>query len=340
MNELYAQLIDSLGRWPSFELASPELAWLAWVLLAQLGLSVARYWADPRLSFSLQPGEGGAGWLRGLAWLPRLLRLAGLAFLLLALLRPQTVTISSDKKMQSRDIFLALDVSGSMQADDLKPSRVEAAKKTLKDFLTGLQGDRVGLVVFAGKAFVQCPLTLDHNVVKYFIDQVSLQTVAVDGTAMGDGILVALQRLAQEPKSGQVIILATDGGNNAGQDPRLAAQVAAAAGVKIYTIGMGRKGGAVMRFSNQFGQVFEQRLEEPDEKGLSAIADATGGRYFRAIDANSLEAIYAQIARLETREVKVRSQRDVDEHFYPFLWAGAMLLLLEALLRLRLRVTA
>jgi Ca-activated chloride channel family protein len=340
MPELYGQLIDTLSRWSSYELGSPELAWLGWVLLALLALGLWRHGWDQRLSFSLLRGEGGAGWLRGLAWLPRFLRLAGLGFLVLALLRPQSVTISTDKKLQSRDIFLALDISGSMQANDLQPSRVEAAKKTLKDFLTGLEGDRVGLVVFAGKAFVQCPLTLDHNVVKYFIDQVSLQTVGVDGTAMGDGILVALQRLAQEPKSGQVIILATDGGNNAGQDPRLAAQVAAAAGVKIYTIGMGRKGGAVMRFSNAFGQVFEQRLEEPDEKGLTAIADATGGRYFRATDAGSLGAIYAQIARLETREVKVRSQRDVDEHFYPLLWAGAMLLLLEALLRLRLRVTA
>jgi len=195
-------------------------------------------------------------------------------------------------------------------------------------------------VVFAGKAFVQCPLTLDHNVVKYFISQVDLSTVAVDGTAMGDGLLVALARLAQEPKTGQVVILATDGANNCGVDPRLAAQVATAAGVKLYTIGMGRKGGAVTRFRNAFGQVFDQRWEEPDAKTLSAMAEATGGRYFRATDAGSLEAIYGEIARLEKRDIKVKSRRDVDEHFYPFLLAGALILLLEAVLRLRLRVAA
>jgi Ca-activated chloride channel family protein len=340
MSPLLDKLIDHLGRWPSFELSSPQYAWFFWPLAGLLLWSILRHAGGWRLSLSLLPGEGGAGLLRGLAWLPKALRLGGLFFLVLALLRPSSVSISSDKSVQARDIFLALDVSGSMQADDLKPSRVEAAKQTLKAFLDRLDGDRVGLVVFAGKAFVQCPLTLDHNVVKYFIDQVQLGTVNLDGTAVGDGLLVALARLGQETHSGQVVVLATDGRSNTGQDPRMAAQLATAAGVKLYTIGMGRKGGAVMRYRDPFGRVFEQRMEEPDEATLSAMAQATGGRYFRATDTGSLGAIYGQIAQLERRDIKVHSHRDVDEHFYPFLWAGAVLLLLEALLRLRIRVTA
>jgi Ca-activated chloride channel family protein len=337
---VWESLLDGLGRWPSFDLFSPEYLWMAWVLAALLAWGLLRHFGGWRLSFSVLKGEGGVGWLRSVVWLPRSLRLLGLGLLLMALLRPQTVKVSADKNIQSRDIFLALDVSGSMQANDLTPSRVEAAKATLKAFVDRLDGDRVGLVVFAGKAFVQCPLTLDHNVVKYFISQVDLSTVAVDGTAMGDGVLVALARLAQEPKSGQVIILATDGGNNAGTDPRLAAQVATAAGVKLYTIGMGRKGGAVMQYRDPFGGVHNVRLEEPDEKTLTAMAEATGGRYFRATDAGSLQGVYSEIARLEKRDIKVKSRRDVDEHFYPFLLAGALVLLLEAVLRLRVRVAA
>jgi len=321
-------------------LGSPHYAWYGWLIAGALVWAFVRHFGGWRLSFSLLRGEGGAGWLRGIAWLPQALRYTGLAFLVLALLRPSTVNISSDKSVQARDIFLVLDVSGSMQANDLLPNRVEAAKKTLKSFVDRLEGDRVGLVVFAGKAFVQCPLTLDHNVVKYFIDQVQLGTVNMDGTAVGDGLLVALARLAQESRAGQVVVLATDGRSNAGQDPRLAAQVATAAGVKLYTIGMGRKGGAVVRFRDGWGRVFDQRMEEPDEATLGAMAKATGGAYFRATDNNSLSSIYGQIAQMEKRDIKVRSHRDVDEHFYPFLWFGALLLLLEALLRLRLRVTA
>jgi Ca-activated chloride channel family protein len=335
MPEMIEQLWDHIGRWSSFELVSPAYAWLAWSVLALLVVALARYWSAWALSLSVLKHEGGAGLLRYAAWLPRCLRVLGLGFLVLALLRPSTVNISTDSKVQSRDIFLALDVSGSMGIEDLLPNRLEAAKKTLKSFVDRLEGDRVGLVVFAGKAFVQCPLTLDHNVVKYFIDQMQGGTVNVQGTAVGDGLLVALARLQQEPKSGQIVVLATDGISNTGHDPLTAARLALASGVKVYTIGMGRKGGVVV--PTPYGY---QRMEEPDEKTLTAMAEPTGGRYYRATDNGSLDAICRQISQLERREVKVRSHREVDEHFYPFLWAGAILLLLEALLRLRIRVTA
>jgi Ca-activated chloride channel family protein len=258
--------------------------------------------------------------------------------LLLALMRPQHITSFSEASLQSRDIYLALDVSGSMRAPDLKPSRIQAAKETLKHFVDTLQGDRIGLVVFAGKAFTQCPLTTDHDVVKYFIDQVDIGTVGIDGTALGDGLLLAVQRLLGEPKAGQVIVLATDGRSNTGQPPMLAAQVAASAGIKLYTIGMGAKGGAILRERDPFGRIYESRMEEPDEALMTSMAEATGGLYFRATDSSSLKSIYSRISELEQHEVKVKNRREADERFFPYLWLGALLLAAEALLRLRLRM--
>jgi Ca-activated chloride channel family protein len=165
----------------------------------------------------------------------------------------------------------------------------------------------------------------------------AIGTVAMDGTALGDGLLMAISRLASEQGSkDKVVVLATDGRSNTGSDPDTAAQLAAEAGVRVYTVGMGRKGGAVIKGPD--GRMY--RMEEPDEGLMTRMAQATGGRYFRATDAASLKSIYAQIASLEKHDVKVKHHRDADEHFYPFLLAGALLLLAEALLRLRLRVSA
>lgn len=323
----------------SYDWASLNYTWLGWLVALGLIWGICKSFWGRRWALPLGSGETRPlPWTSFVVWLPRALRVAGLALLLLALLRPQSVISSSESSVQSLDIYLALDVSGSMQADDLKPSRIMAAKETLKSFVNGLKGDRVGLVVFAGKAFTQCPLSLDHEVVKYFIDQVNIGTVRVDGTALGDGLLLAVQRLIQEPKRGQVIVLATDGRSNTGQSPQVAAQVAAQAGIKLYTIGMGAKGGALIQYSDPFGMVRTSRLEEPDEPLMRSMAEATGGQYFRAMDSKSLDAIYARIASLERREVKVKNRREADEHFFPYLWLGALLLLAEALLRLRFRI--
>jgi Ca-activated chloride channel homolog len=331
----------ALGAYNAFDLASPEYAWLAWLLGAGLLWGALRWGLGQALPLSGAPGLRGAGWLRWLAPVPRLLRYLGLALLLLALLRPQTVLDSSQSNVNALDIFLCLDISGSMSTPDLKPSRIEAAKATLGSFVDSAPDDRIGMVIFAGKAFVQCPLTLDHSVVKYFIQQVDLSTIGIDGTALGDGLALAVSRLLQEnDKSDKVIVLATDGRNNAGIDPMQAAALAAGAGVKVFTIGIGVKGGAVVQVENEFGQMVSYREEEPDEALLKSIAASTGGQYFRAQDAASLKDIYATIAKLQRRPVAVKQHRDVDEHFYPYLLAGAILLLFEALLRLRIRVTA
>lgn len=334
-------LAEAWGRWPLYTLGAPERRAWAWALAALLGLALLRWLWGQRLRLGLMQGEGGVGLLRLAAPLPRLLRLAGLGLLLLALLRPQSFRDSAQSSVQALDIMLALDISGSMEAQDLKPDRLAAAKDTLVRFVDALPGDRIGLVVFAGKAFTQCPLTLDHGVVKHFIRQMSTRTVTVNGTAIGDGLLMALSRLLAEPGPQQrIVVLATDGRNNTGHDPLAAAQLAAQTGVKLYTIGIGAKGGALRTVQDAWGRRFQVRDEEPDDAMLEAMARPTGGRYFRATDEAGLRSVYAQIAAAERREVKVKHRRDADEHFYPFLWAGALLLLAEALLRLRLRVTA
>ena len=344
-------LLKEALAWRQYEWGSPQYLWLGWLLLAlalagPLRYLLARRWGLP-LALRGQgrrrqplPGRPVGGLARRFSWLPGLLVLAGLALLWVALLRPQKVTSSSEHSAQVIDVMLALDITGSMQAADVLPSRVEGAKAALKRFVDGRPGDRVGLVVFAGKAFTQCPLSLDHGVVKYFIDQVSLgDTVRVDGTAVGDALLTAVERLSREPGRNSVIVLATDGVNNAGVDPRQAADLAAASGIKIYTIGIGQRGGYDAALRGPFGMVQRVHYEEPDEGLLQAIAGETGGRYWRATDAGSLATVCQEISRLEKREVKVRARRDAEEHFYPFLLAGALLLGLGLLVRLRVRNT-
>jgi Ca-activated chloride channel family protein len=333
-----AQWLD-VQKWRGFEWGNPEYTWLLWLVAAALLWGPLKWFWGRRWALPLGTHEGAPlPWTAALAWLPRLLRGAGLAFLVLALMRPQNVTNSPEASVQSIDVYLALDLSGSMIADDVKPHRVDAAKAALKTCVDGLVGDRVGLVVFAGKAFTQCPLSLDHDVVKYFIDQVQLGTVGVDGTALGDGLLLAVQRLIQEPHRGQVIIIATDGCNNAGQPPMLAAQVAAQAGIKVYTVGIGRRGGATVVQQDPWGRMVSYKVEEPDETLMTKMAEISGGRYFRATDEKSLMEIYREIAGLERHEVKVHNRREAEEHFYSFLWIGALLLALESLLRLRMRM--
>ena len=328
-------------KWDSYSWAGLEYGWLLWLIVLAAAWGFVKWLLGKRWRLPLAPGMGRPGRFASLpALLPRLLRLAGLAFLLIALLRPQTILNNSESSVQAIDIFLVIDVSGSMEAMDLRPNRLAAAKATLIKFVDGLSGDRVGLVVFAGKAFTQCPLSVDHEVVKHFIGQVEIgSTVKVGGTAVGDGLLLAVQRLVQDPKRDQVIILATDGRSNRGQQPLLGAKVAAQAGIKVYTIGIGQKGGAPRMAKDFYGRTVQNgRWEEPDEKTLRGIAAATGGRYFRAIDERSLDSIYAQIANLERREVKVRNFSEAEEHFWEFLFIGFLLLGLEALLRIRYRL--
>ncbi len=266
--------------------------------------------------------------------LPDTLKILGIILLVIALLRPQLVRKETQEKIKGIDIILALDVSGSMQAEDLKPNRVEAAKRVCRDFVSGLENDRVGLVVFAGKAFTQCPLTVDYEIVNSFIDQVDLQTVRINGTAIGEALLTATNRLEASGPS-KVIILATDGVSNVGINPVEAAKIAAYKKVKIYTIGIGKKGGAPMVVMDSSGvkrQVVDnygtpQKWEEPDEEVLKNVAEIGGGRYFRATDEKSLKDIYNIIGRLEKQDIQVKTYDRKEDKFIWFLWAGFLLLL-------------
>jgi Ca-activated chloride channel family protein len=272
--------------------------------------------------------------------LPDILKVIGVVLLVIALLRPQTVKKETQEKIKGIDIVMALDLSGSMQAQDLKPSRVEAAKQVCREFVNGLVSDRVGLVVFAGKAFTQCPLTVDYEIVRNFIDQVDLQTVRIDGTAIGEALLTSTNRL-EASGSSKVIILITDGGNNRGVAPIDAAKIAAYKGIKIYTIGIGRKGGAPMIYTDQFGNKRQAvnrytgealKWEEPDERTLTQVAEATGGRYFRATSEQSLRQIFDIIGKMEKQDIQVKSYDRYNDKFIYFLWAGFLLLLAALML--------
>lgn len=264
------------------------------------------------------------------------LKIVALLLLSVALLRPQEVKTETKDKIKGIDIMMVLDVSGSMQADDLKPNRVEAAKQVLSQFVSGLENDRAGLVVFAGTSFSQCPLTSDYEIVRNFISQVDLNTVRIDGTGMGDAIITAVNRLEKSGPT-KIIILTTDGVSNRGVSPVEAAKIASYKGIKIYTIGIGKKGGSPMFQTGYDGvkrQLYNRATgqpamwEEPDENTLTQVAELTGGSYFRATDNRALKQIYETIGKLEKQDIQVKTYNKKTDHFKWFLWIGLGLMLL------------
>jgi Ca-activated chloride channel family protein len=267
-----------------------------------------------------------------LAFLPKLLRFAAIVLLFIAMARPQSGQNTEETYNQGVDIMMLLDTSSSMLAIDFKPSnRIEAAKRVAKEFVQGRKYDRIGVVIFSGMAFTQCPLTVDHQAVLDYIDQVAVNMTGGDGTAIGSAIATATNRLKGSPGKSKIIILLTDGRNNAGEiDPLTAAQAAAALGVKIYTIGTGAPGGALYPVEDMWGKHYVKIPEqELDEDTLSKIAETTGGRYFRATDTASLENILKTINEMEKTEIKSFKYTSYIEHFRYFLWAALILFGLE-----------
>lgn len=269
-----------------------------------------------------------------LKYLP-LLRILGLVLLLVALARPQT--FDSDEKVNTFgiDIVLSMDVSASMLAQDFKPNRLEAAKKVASEFVTGRENDRFGLVVFSGESFTQVPVTTDHLIVQEQLRKIQYGFLS-QGTAIGMGIATGVNRLKNSTSKSKVIILMTDGVNNAGTiDPKLALEAANQYDIKIYTIGVGSKGKAMMPVGVDANGKFQYGLAdgEIDEPLLKEIAKETGGIYFRATDNSSLKAIYEKIDLLEKTEIETSQTVRSTEEFYPFALFAAALLLLEAILR-------
>jgi len=272
-----------------------------------------------------------------LRWLPVALRLVTLALLIVAVARPRFSREREIVRGKGVDIMLAVDISGSMAALDFEPqNRLEAAKRVIDDFIRERKYDRIGIVVFAREAFSQCPPTFDYDVLRRLLSDVDLAPVLglEDGTAIGMGVAQASAMLQESDAKSRVIILLTDGVNNAGQiDPLTAAQAAQALDVKVYTIGMGKPGQVPFPVDTIFGQRTQMIESEIDEETLQAIAETTGALYFRATDTEGLQQIYAQISDLEKSEVEVQIFTRYKELSAWVLLPALGLLLLELLLR-------
>lgn len=271
------------------------------------------------------------------------MKLVGIALLIVALARPQEVNTERVINSEGIDIMLALDLSGSMRAQDLLPNRLAAAKEVATDFVKGRVADRIGIVVYAGEAYTQCPLTLDYDMIKRVLGSLVFDE-SNPGTAIGMGIASSLNRLRDSEAKSKIIILLTDGQNNSGDiDPLTAADLAISLGIKIYTIGVGTRGEAPVPAIDAFGrQVLVRQKVDVDDETLTKVADMTGGKYFRATDNESLKKIYAEISELEKTKVEIKQYYQYEEKYFPFLLAGVIILLLEFLLgktRARVSVT-
>ena len=276
----------------------------------------------------------GTNWL---AAVPAVLRVIALSLLVLALARPQEGRRSTEILTHGVDIVLAIDTSGSMQAldftkDKRRIDRLEVVKDVVSGFIDNRQNDRMGMVIFGQEAFTQCPLTLDHDILLSFLNNLEIG-IAGDSTAIGSAIGVAVKRLKDLKAKSRVIILLTDGRNNAGSlSPLQAAQIARTYGIKIYTIGVGSRGKAPFLVDSIFGKQYIYQDVEIDEKTLQEIAQLTGAKYFRATDRETLEDIYSQIDSLEKSEVKILDHSEYKEVFHYFLLAGLFVFLVELIL--------
>ena len=264
-------------------------------------------------------------WLRGLA----------LIALVIALARPQLTLQEESIKAEGIDIVLAMDLSSSMLAQDFRPSRLEASKRVAIDFVNKRPFDRISIVAFAGEAFTQCPLTTDHDIVRTFVGALACGALE-DGTAIGQGLATAVNRVKESEAVSKVIILLTDGVNNAGYlSPDMAADIAREFGIKVYTIGVGSEGEALTPVSkDRFGRYrYDIARVEIDENLLREIAQNTNGRYFRATNQEELQDIYDLIDELEKTEIETTVVKRYQEQFRYFALAAAFLILLEIIMR-------
>ncbi len=264
------------------------------------------------------------------------MKLLGFLFLIVAMARPQSGRSKREISSEGIDIMLTLDVSSSMELNDLDNgdrTRLEVAKQVVSDFINGRQSDRIGMVVFAGESFTQCPLTLDYKILLEFLEGIPIAEKSWDGTAIGMALINAVNRLREAEGRSQVIILLTDGVNNAGEiDPVTAAETAGAVGVRIYTIGIGSDGSIRRAVPGVFGTRYQNVEVEIDEETLRTVAKKTGGKYYRATSEKKLEQIYDEIGELERTEITSEIHVEYTDRYMPLLWAGLFLLLCEVLL--------
>ncbi len=317
-----------------------EFAQPGWLFLLPLVLIVGLWdWWRSRSRVGLRYSSIAAAkdipasiWAR-MRWLPSVLRMGALALGIIALARPQDRNELKQLFAEGVDIVMVLDTSTSMRAQDFKPNRFEAAREVGSDFIKGRTSDRIGLVVFAAKAFTQSPLTLDYDFLQVMLSEVEVGAIE-DGTAIGTAITVAVNRLKETEAKSKVVILLTDGQNNRGEiDPVTAAEVAKAIGIRVYAIGVGAYGEAPVMIDHPLvGRQQRMMPVEIDEDMLRAVASQTGGRYYRATDKEALRNIYSEIGDLEKTKIEEQIYTDFDERYALFLIPAFVLLLLEVLL--------
>lgn len=312
--------------------AQPIMLWL----LITVPLLVAAYvlrnnWGEIKISSLSNLADIGRSYKEYMKHFLFALKMIALSLLIVALARPQSKTSWKNITTEGIDIILAIDISASMLAKDFKPNRMEAAKEVAKEFVDARPNDRIGIVIFSGESFTQCPLTTDHAIIKNLMSEIKTGMVA-DGTAIGMGLSTAVSRIKDSKAKSKVIILLTDGVNNMGAvAPQTAAEIAKAFGVRVYTVGVGTLGKAlapVAMYPN--GQyVYDYVPVDLDEKMLGNIAENTGGKYFRATGNDKLMAIYKEIDKMEKTIIEERKHTRRTEEFFPFVLAAGILLLLD-----------
>jgi len=257
------------------------------------------------------------------------MKLIGLTLLILALARPQKGNTEKEFVTEGIDIMLVLDISSSMRAVDFQPNRLEAAKAVAQKFIQGRRNDRIGLVVFAAESFLQCPLTIDYNVLERFLAQVDIVEEEYDGTAIGMAVANGINRLRESEAQSKVMILLSDGRNNAGElDPITAAEMAQTFDIKVYTIGAGTRGKKALYPVGKVGGRMQYRKVdiEIDEEVLKSVAELTGGQYFRATDREHLLSVYQEISQMEKTEIKVKEYYNYADLYTYFLFPGLILI--------------
>jgi Ca-activated chloride channel family protein len=276
---------------------------------------------------------GLGSWKASMRNLPFVCRLICLSAIIIALAKPQVRDEKQRAEGEGIDIILCIDISGSMTAQDFTPNRLEAAKNVAIDFVNKRLTDRIGVVIFSGESFTQCPLTTDHAVLISAIQNIH-SGLLEDGTAIGSGLATSVDRLRSSTSKSKIIVLLTDGENNGGLiDPKTAKEIAKAFGIKVYTIGVGTDGTAPQPVNTPLGVVMQSQKVSIDEGLLTEIADETGGKYFRAKDNKSLNTIYNTIDTLEKSKVEITNTIHYQDKYFPFVIVAILFLLIEFILR-------
>jgi Ca-activated chloride channel homolog len=315
-----------------YTLAQPAWLWLLLVLPAMVAWRIWRARSESGLRFS---NSASAHAMKPtlrvhLRQVPLALRTVAIGLGIIALARPQERNVTRERFAEGVDIMMVLDTSTSMRAEDFTPNRFEAAREVGAEFVRGRTSDRVGLVVFAAKAYTQAPLTLDYDFLLSMMSEVEVGVIE-DGTAIGTAMAMAVNRLVDTEAESKVIILLTDGQNNRGElSPETAAEVARTLGVRVYAIGVGAQGEAPFVIDHPFaGRQRRMVPVEIDEKMLTQVAETTGGRYFRATNNQALRDIYDEIGELEKTRIEERIYTDYEERYLRFLFPAFLLLLAE-----------